>query len=130
MDCIFCKIMEGEIPSYTVYEDEVVKVFLDINPSTNGDLLLVPKIHTENIMTIDKDLLDHLTEIIRRLYAPLKEKLHCDGFTIVQNNEYGQDIKHFHIHMTPRYHEDALTQTYNKTLLKDIEEVFNILKSE
>ena len=56
MDCLFCKIINGDIPSKTIYEDDLVKVFLDINPSTNGDMLVVPKTHYENIYDIDEKL--------------------------------------------------------------------------
>ena len=55
MDCLFCKIINGDIPSKTIYEDSLVKVFLDINPNTNGDMLIVPKKHYENIFDIDKN---------------------------------------------------------------------------
>ncbi len=127
MDCIFCKIIAGEIPSYTVYEDEEVKVFLDINPSTNGDLLLIPKKHCTTILEIDPATWKHMLEVIQMLYPKLKEKLHCEGLTIAQNNDYGQDIKHFHIHLTPRYPDDLLAHQFNKDLLKSLEEVHQIL---
>ena len=64
MDCLFCKIIKGDIPSKTVYEDDLVKVFLDINPSTNGDMLVVPKKHFENIYDIDDNLLLHIHNML------------------------------------------------------------------
>ena len=130
-DCLFCKIIKGEVPSKTVYEDEVVKVFLDINPSTNGDLLVVPKKHYENIFDVDDEVITHTLKLTReKLYPLLKEKLNCDGLTIVENNEYGQDIKHFHIHLTPRYKEDCLLHKFNKDILKELDEVFKILTEQ
>ena len=129
MDCLFCKIIKGDIPSKTVYEDDLVKVFLDINPSTNGDMLVVPKKHFENIYDIDDNLLLHIHKVIKELYDLLKEKLSCDGLTIVQNNGHGQEIKHYHVHVTPRYKNDQITTNKNKDILVDIEDVYEQLKN-
>lgn len=130
MDCIFCKIINNEIPSYTVYEDEIVKVFLDISPKTNGDLLIIPKKHFTNVVDIPLDVLNHINKIVKEMYELLKEKLHCDGMTVIQNNDYGQEIKHYHVHLTPRYKNDLLSHEYNKNMLKPIEEIFKIIKGE
>ena len=128
MDCLFCKIVKGEIPSLTIYEDELVKVFLDINPSTNGDCLIIPKKHYENFLDLDKNLIPHIHEVSLKIYKLLKEKLDIDGFTIVQNNFYGQEIKHYHVHLTPRYKNDLLGHSFNKDVLVDIKDVFDSLK--
>lgn len=128
-DCLFCKIIRGEIPSYTIYEDDTVKVFLDINPSTNGDSLIIPKKHIVTIDEVDNDLMIHMLEIIKKLRVLFKEKLDCDGLTIAQNNDYGQEIKHFHIHVTPRYLKDGLDHTFNKNLLVNPEDVYEQLKN-
>ncbi len=129
MDCLFCKIINGEIPSKTVYEDELVKVFLDINPSTNGDMLIVPKKHIENIYDIDDKLLLHIHKKAKDLYDLLKEKLSCEGLTIVQNNGHGQEIKHYHVHITPRYSNDKITTNKNTDILVSIDDVFEQIKS-
>ncbi len=129
MDCLFCKIIKGEIPSKSIYEDKYVKVFLDINPTTNGDMLIVPKKHYENIIDIDKKLIPHIHDVILNLHKLLKDKLSIDGLTLVQNNGYGQDIKHYHVHVTPRYTNDSITQSSNKELLVDIENVYEQIKS-
>ena len=129
-DCLFCKIIKGEIPSYTVYEDDLVKVFLDINPSTNGDCLLVPKKHIVTVDDLDQALLLHLHEVILKMKKLLEDKMHCQGLTICQNNGHGQDIKHFHIHLTPRYLDDNVTHDFNKTILIDLEKVSEQLKEE
>ena len=128
MDCIFCKIINDEIPSYTLYEDDIVKVFLDISPKTNGDTLIIPKKHFTNIVDIDLETLNHINKVTKDMYQLLKEKLNCEGLTIIQNNDYGQEIKHFHVHLTPRYKKDLLSHEYNKELIKPLEEVFKILK--
>ena len=127
MDCLFCKIINGEIPSEKVYEDDKVLVFLDINPTTNGDSLIVPKKHYKDILDIDNDTLTYMNDIIRKLYPIYKEKLNCDGLTISHNTDYGQDIKHFHIHFIPRYTTDEVKHLSNKEILKDIKEINNLL---
>ncbi len=127
MDCLFCKIIKKEIPCYNIYEDDKVLAFLDINPSTNGDTLIIPKTHYENIIDIPTEEITYIYEIIKKLYPTIKEKLNCDGLTIVQNNDYGQEIKHFHIHLTPRYKNDELKQTFNKELLKNLNEIHKVL---
>ena len=129
MDCLFCKIINGDIPSKTIYEDSLVKVFLDINPNTNGDMLIVPKKHYENIFDIDKNLISHIHEVIINLHNTLKNKLSIDGLTIIQNNEYGQEIKHFHVHLTPRYTNDKLSLNSNKDILVNIDDVYEQINS-
>lgn len=127
-NCIFCKIIKGEIPSMTIYEDDVVKVFLDINPTTNGDTLIVPKKHIENMLDLDDKTLSHIHKISKDIYSVLKEKLNIDGLTLVQNNFYGQEIKHYHVHLIPRYKNDNVKQLSNKEILKEVKEVFNQIK--
>lgn len=120
-NCIFCKIIKGEIPSYTIYEDEYIKAFLDVNPNSNGHTLIIPKKHIENILDMDEKTITHIFKIIKsNLYQTLKEKLNCNGITIMQNNEYGQEVKHFHIHLIPKYE--------NKTDKKNVEEIYNKIK--
>ena len=87
MDCLFCKIIEGSIPSKTIYEDELVKVFLDINPNTNGHCLIIPKKHIVTVKEVDSILTTHILEGEKKIYDLLKEKLNIKGLTIVQNNE-------------------------------------------
>ena len=106
-DCLFCKIIDGSIPSYTVYEDDKVKAILDINPNNDGHLLVIPKEHKANLYEMDDDTLIYMLNIIREKLKPiLSDKLNIDGLTISQNNDYGQEVKHFHIHVIPRYSKD------------------------
>lgn len=124
-DCIFCKIVKGEIPSKTIYENEEIKVMMDINPETNGHLLLIPKKHYENIFDMDEKLIMDMLKIIKtKLYPLVSEKLGCEGMTICQNNLLGQDVKHFHIHLIPRYQDDKMTFSTNKEIIKELEEVY------
>ena len=124
MDCLFCKIMEGNIPSKTIYEDEIVKVFLDINPNTNGHCLIIPKKHIITVNEVDSELASHILEVEKKIYKLLKEKLNIEGLTIVQNNELGQEVKHYHVHLIPRYSDDNWEMKYNQETLLEIEEIY------
>ncbi len=128
MDCIFCNIIKGTIPSYTVYEDELVKVFLDINPSTKGDMLIVPKKHLVDISELDNDLILHIHKIANKLYLELKDKLNMEGLTLAVNSGCAQEVKHYHLHFTPRYAADHLMHTFDKTLLVDLSELMEIIR--
>ena len=75
MNCLFCKIINNEIPSYTVYEDEIVKAFLDINPDSNGHLLIIPKEHTLDLESIDMETLNHILIVAKKLKKILEDKL-------------------------------------------------------
>ncbi len=128
-DCIFCKIIKGEIPSKTIYEDETIKVIMNINPISNGHLLVLPKNHITDINDMNDNVINHSFTIIKeKLYPMLKKDLNCKGLTLCQNNELGQEIKHFHIHLIPRYENDNIDYNYNKDSIEDIETIFNKLK--
>lgn len=128
MDCLFCKIISGEIPSEIIYEDDVVKVFLDIRPNTNGDSLVVPKEHFKDFRDVDDETLSHMNKVIKKLYPIYQEKLHCTGLTLCHNTDYGQEIKHFHIHFIPRYENDNIQYLSNKDIILDTKEIYERLK--
>ena len=112
---IFCKIINNEIPSYTIYEDEIVKVILDTNQNCIGHSLIIPKKHSECILDIDDETLDHINKISREIVKLLMNKLNCDGVTLIQNNKYKQEVKHYHLHLMPKYIEDkelTIKETY------------------
>ena len=123
MDCLFCKIINNEIPSKTIYEDEIVKVFLDIKPTTNGDSLIVPKNHFKDFREVDDKTIIHMNKVIKELYPKYQNKLKCDGLTICHNTDYGQKIKHFHIHFIPRYTTDEVKHLSNKDNLLSLDEI-------
>lgn len=123
MDCVFCKIIKGDIPSYTIYEDEIVKVILDINPVSNGHMLIIPKTHYVNLMDIDDSVLSHIMNTSKDLYKKYKDKLNMDGLTITQNNDYGQEVKHYHLHLIPRYENDNI-EFIKPTNLDSVEDVY------
>ena len=117
MDCIFCKIIDGSIPSYKIYEDEKVLAFLDINPDYCGHTLVVPKKHYQDINDIPNDLLIYIFDIARKISNILIDKLHCDGISYTQNNGSIQEVKHFHLHIKPYYKGErnlSVEEVYNK----------------
>ena len=127
MDCIFCKIINGEIPSYTIYEDENVKAFLDISPVANGHTLIIPKKHVENIYDADVETLKNIELASKVIGNLLKEKMGCTGITRMQNNEYGQDVKHYHMHIVPRYKDDNLKVNFDNESIKEAKEIYEII---
>ncbi len=119
MDCIFCKIIKEDIPSYLIYENECVKCFLDINPMAPGHTLIVPKRHYKDLHDIDEETLFEIVKASKYIYNLLDSKLNPIGIRIVQNNGCYQEIKHYHMHLIPKYQEDTLS---------DIEDVYNKIK--
>ena len=128
MDCLFCKIINGDIPSSKVYEDDKVLVFLDINPNTNGHMLIVPKEHVVTVDDISEELAKHILKVEKEMYSLLKDKLNCEGMTIVQNNDLGQEVKHYHVHLIPRYKDDCWKMAFRQDNLKEVNEILNELK--
>jgi len=104
-DCIFCKIVKGDIPCYKIYEDEKVISFLDINPLSKGHALVLCKDHYENIFDIPEDLYEYMSKIVKRISLKLKERYNPEGILINQNNgqRAGQEVPHMHIHIKPIY---------------------------
>ena len=108
-DCIFCKIANGEIPSSTIYEDDLFRVILDLSPATKGHALILPKKHMANIFEMDEETAEKVFVLASRIAKAMKEALNCDGLNIVQNNGEiaGQTVFHFHMHISPRYNDDG-----------------------
>lgn len=107
--CIFCKIAAGEIPSKTLYEDEEFRVILDLGPATKGHALILPKNHYKNLFEMPDELAEKAMVLAKKMAVRMREKLHCDGLNLVQNNEEvaGQTVFHFHMHLIPRYENDG-----------------------
>ena len=104
-DCVFCAIAAGEIPSFKVYEDDLVLAYLDINPCSKGHTLVIPKAHTTGLLDTSDEMLAALLARVKKVAARLREVLSCDGFNILQNNgaAAGQSVFHIHFHIVPRY---------------------------
>lgn len=110
MDCIFCKIIDGNIPSEKVYEDDLFIAILDINPVNKGHLLVLPKKHSENIFDFDEPEISNIMKVIKKLSKALMDALNAEGVNIIQNNckAAGQIIFHSHFHIIPRYSGDGI----------------------
>ncbi|MGO1368817.1 MAG: HIT family protein [Senegalia sp. (in: firmicutes)] len=113
-DCIFCKIIEGEIKSNIIYEDELVVVFLDIDPINKGHLLIVPKNHKLDLDELSIEESTRIMDISKIMVKLLKKEFNLDGYSIMQNGGEFNDIGHFHLHVFPRYKNDGFGWTSNK----------------
>ncbi len=109
-DCIFCKIMKGEIPSYKVYEDEKTFAFLDINPINAGHTLIIPKNHVSKISEAEDRDLQALTVALKKVIAGIEDGLGVENLNVFINQgpDAGQIIPHLHYHVTPRYPDDGV----------------------
>lgn len=130
MDCVFCKIIKGEIPSLKIYEDDSVLAFLDINPDCDGHTLIIPKKHFKDLDDIDIDTLTRINLAAKKVKKLLEEKLHCDGISLLQNNGNVQEVKHYHLHLKPQYKDKmSLELVKHKYLIKDPNEIYNMIKN-
>jgi len=120
-NCIFCKIASGDIPSYTLYEDNLFKVFLDLSPTSFGHALLIPKEHYANLFELDDDIASKALILAKKVATAMKASLQCDGFNLLQNNGEiaGQTMFHFHIHLIPRYKDDNTKIIFDHKSLKE-----------
>lgn len=108
--CIFCKIINGDIPSKKVYEDKDVLAILDISQATKGHTLVIPKKHYDNILSINEDDYLAVMKKVKELSNKIVTNLGAEGVNILNNcNEVaGQSVMHFHVHIIPRYKKDDL----------------------
>ncbi len=130
MDCIFCKIVHGEIPAVKVLDEELVLAFMDINPSSPGHMLVIPKRHAENIFEISEDDLAIVIKEVKRCARAVKEALKAEGVTVLQLNgrASGQVVPHLHIHIMPRWENDGLTVSSWEMKPGDMEEIKDIAR--
>jgi histidine triad (HIT) family protein len=109
-DCIFCKIVAGEIPAFVVEQDEQTLTFMDIAPATRGHALVIPKRHATDLWEIDADQLAAVTTAAQRQARRVRDRLGADGVNLI--NSCGaaawQTVFHFHMHVIPRYAGDPL----------------------
>ncbi len=109
-DCIFCKIVAGDIPCFKLCEDAVTLAFMDINPANEGHALAIPKSHHEDVHHTPDELLGATIATARRVAGALQAELAPDGINLVQANGPGaaQSVMHFHLHVLPRRNDDGL----------------------
>jgi len=109
-DCIFCRMVNGELPVYKVYEDNEVLAFLDRTPINPGHTLVIPKKHSETILDTDDETLERLIIVTKKISNAIYKGLNIEGFNIVSNQfrVAGQVVPHLHIHIMPRYKDDGV----------------------
>lgn len=123
MDCIFCKIVNGEIPSKILFEDDLVMVIMDNNPTVNGHALIIPKKHYTDYQELTSEILEHIFKIAKTTGPKIMQKLNAESLTLLINYGEDQKVKHFHLHLLPNFSKKENTN------LKSIDEIFTILKN-
>lgn len=130
-NCIFCKIANGEIPSKTLYEDEEFRVILDLGPAARGHALILPKCHYADLYELPENTASHVMVLAKKMASQITDRLHCDGFNLVQNNGEiaGQTVFHFHLHLIPRYKDDGQKIGWKpgEPSAEELEEIKNLI---
>lgn len=129
-NCIFCKLANGDIPTNTIYEDDLFRVILDADPVSKGHALIIPKNHYRNLFDLGDEEAAKIMPLAKKIASEIKDKLGADGFNILQNSEEvaGQSVFHYHMHLIPRYNNapnnDTLLQFshigLNQTEIKEL----------
>lgn len=131
MDCVFCKIVNGDIPSYKIYEDEHVFAFLDITQATKGHTLVIPKQHVRNIFDLDEETASNIFKVIPKIANAINTAFSPIGLNIVNNNERPlQAVYHYHIHLIPRYEDDGVIISSKNNFGKISENEFKEITSK
>ncbi|MDP1706512.1 MAG: HIT family protein [bacterium] len=133
MDCLFCKIISGDIPSHVVYQDDNSIAVLDIQPRAPGHVMVLPRRHADNILEVPSADLGAIFQGVQNVTTLLKEKLGPDGFTIGINHGRvsGQTVDHLHIHIIPRWFSDkgdSIHSVVNNPPTESLEEIANKLR--
>lgn len=120
-DCIFCKIIKGEIPSHKVYEDKDTVAILDIRPINAGHTLVVPKKHSTDLLDIDDEDLKKAIVVVKRVAKAIKEAVNAQGINLGMNNgkAAGQLVFHPHLHVMPRFENDGYKHWYGKDISQE-----------
>lgn len=131
--CIFCKIINKEIPGQILFENEHVLAFLDISQTTKGHTLVIPKKHAEDVFSMSEEDMCHVFSVVPKLANALKTTFNADGMNIVNNNKpvAGQTVFHYHVHLIPRYStEDSFQINYTNNMSNYTPESLAALKEE
>ena len=117
-DCVFCKIVAGEIPAFKLFEDEATLAFMDINPASEGHALVIPKAHAPDLYAVSDEALARTSVTAKRVAAALARTLNPDGLNLVQCNgaAAAQSVMHFHVHVLPRVTDDGLAMNWGLKL--------------
>lgn len=122
-DCVFCQIIDDKIDSHTVHETDKALAFLDLNPVSRGHTLVIPKTHAEDLTEMDEAYTDAVFNVAREIAAAMEGSLDPDGINLLQANgeAAGQEIKHAHVHVIPRYGDDGIDIDIQPGDLEDAE---------
>lgn len=130
--CLFCKIINQEIPSYKIYEDEHTYAFLDISPLSQGHTLVVPKKHSEDVLEADSSTITHCFNTIKRITKHYDDVLNASGYNIISNvhESSGQTVFHAHFHIIPRFikNEELFDSLREDNTKVDIKTTFESIK--
>lgn len=120
-NCIFCKILNGEIPSAKLYEDEDFAIILDVGPASLGHALILPKEHYGNLFEMPEELISKCMNLAKVWGDKLVKGLNADGLNLVQNNGIaaGQTVFHYHLHLIPRYEGDSVGELWTPGTLSE-----------
>ena len=121
MDCLFCKMVDGSIPTNKIYEDDYVIAILDLHPSANCHTLVIPKKHYADLMNIDNEYLIHINDAAKKIIPVIMDKTNAKSLSARVNYGELQEIKHYHLHLLPDYNIKKCTMSQNDAweLLKD-----------
>lgn len=124
MDCIFCKIISGDLPSKVLYQDDLVMVIMDNNPIRDGHTLIIPKKHYTDFTELDDEITTHIFKIAKKMTKVLMEKLNADSVTLLVNYGEDQKVKHYHLHLLPNF-----GTTDHSLATRTIEENFDMINN-
>lgn len=130
--CIFCKIINKDIPSNIVYEDDEVIAILDLSQTTKGHTLVMPKKHYDDITSISDEELAHLMSVVKKLAIKIVDKLKANGFNILINTKEaaGQSVMHLHVHIIPRFDEsDTIKIEFSENSDVDLKAILKMINS-
>lgn len=119
-ECIFCKIINGELPTRTVFEDNDIIVIMDNNPDQNGHMLIIPKKHYTDFTELDNEIVLKINNVAKKMKDLIYEKLNADGIILTNNYGIYQIVKHYHLHIIPAYKE--------KQDIKNVDEIYKKIK--
>ena len=119
MECLFCKIIKGEVPTLKLYEDEMVMVIMDAYPNVDGHTLIIPKQHYDTFMDLPDELVTHINKVAKKYTNHIMERLNAKELSVHINYGNSQKIKHYHMHLLPNF---GLRSE------KDVKDVYEVLK--
>lgn len=119
MECLFCKIIKGEVPGYKLYEDDLVMVIMDVYPNVDGHTLIIPKQHYDTFMDLPDELVTHINNVAKQYTNHIMERLNAKELSVHINYGNSQKIKHYHMHLLPNF---GLRSE------KDVKDVYEVLK--